>query len=140
MNIQQFNHLINSTNQPIGKEDTKHLESLVTTFPYCQTGHLLVSKALREQGSMLSEMKIKTASAYSINRRHLKRFLLEKTAPLGLLEELETVDQEVVTTFVENKEINPTGDDVKTIDKIAELVPLSQDQVEEVLVKDVLLV
>jgi hypothetical protein len=140
MNIQQFNHLINSTNQPIGKEDTKHLESLVTTFPYCQTGHLLVSKALREQGSMLSEMKIKTASAYSINRRHLKRFLIEKTSPLGLIEGLETVEQEDVLTVIESKETNGTVEKIQTIDKVAEPVPLSQEPAEEVLVKDELLV
>ena len=96
MNITQFNHLVSSTDQRIREEETKQLQSLVNTFPYCQTGHLLLSKACKEQGNMTSEMKIKTASAYSINRRHLKRFLLEKVTSLQLSEELAKLEEQEV--------------------------------------------
>ena len=100
MNIQQFNHLINSTNQPIEADDTKQLENLVTTFPYCQTGHLLLCKAAKEQGNMMSEMRVKTASAYSVNRRYLKRFLLEKVNYVSSRED----KKEVAIKIIETKE------------------------------------
>jgi hypothetical protein len=121
MNIKQFNHLVNATDQRIREDETKQLQSLVNTFPYCQTGHLLLSKACKEQGSMTSEMKIKTASAYSINRRHLKRFLLEKVTSMQVLGELpevveqedifveaETIDDVIVVELAEESEVNQT--------------------------------
>lgn len=107
MNIQQFNHLVNSTRQHIDDEDTKRLENLVTSFPYCQTGHLLLSKASREQGSMLSEMRIKVASAYSVNRRHLKAFLLqENTLEKEAIEvEEPLIQDEIGATKKKNDEV-----------------------------------
>lgn len=130
MNIQQFNQLISTTEQPITEEETKQLENLVTTFPYCQTGHLLLSKASKEQGSMLSEVKIKTAAAYSVNRRHLKCFLLEKVQPLKQIEESESVEiapvlESEIEVVEEDVVALPEGNESE--EKIAE----NGDKVEE---------
>ena len=122
MNIQQFNHLVNSTDQSIGTDDTKQLENLVTIFPYCQTGHLLLSKASKEQGNMTSEMRIKTASAYSVNRRHLKRFLLEKIA-------YPKVDKVLPNVYPKGEEKNNTNQPLALVDNLIE------DQ-EEIVVTD----
>jgi len=114
MNIQQFNHLIHSTNKTISLDETKQLENLVTIFPYCQTGHLLLAKASKEQGNMTSEMKIKTASAYSVNRRHLKRFLLDN-----------------VTSFQKEKILLKEVSDEKVVE-VEEII------IEDSIVKDVI--
>ena len=78
MDINLFNKLVLSKGQSVDDEETRQLENLTTIFPYCQTGHLLFSKVLRDQGSPLCEMKIKTAAAYSIDRVKLKHFLINE--------------------------------------------------------------
>ncbi len=80
MDINLFNKLVLTKGQSVDDEETRQLENLTTIFPYCQTGHLLFSKALRDQGSQLCEMKIKTAAAYSIDRVKLKHFLVTQEA------------------------------------------------------------
>lgn len=80
MDINLFNKLVLTKGQSVDDEETRQLENLTTIFPYCQTGHLLFSKVLRDQGSQLCEMKIKTAAAYSIDRVKLKHFLVTQEA------------------------------------------------------------
>ncbi len=146
MNIQQFNHLVKATKQPIDEASTKQLESLVTIFPYCQTGHLLLAKASKEQGSMLSEMKVKLASAYSVNRRYLKRFLLDNVASFypattkefthntAVEEDLSEIIKEKITEVQsEKKTIEITKEEVqehevKTIPEEPVVTPLVEDK------------
>ena len=99
MTIQDFNKVVQNTGQQISVDDTKQLENLVTAFPYCQSGHLLLAKAFKEQGSMLSEMKIKTAAAYGVNRRHLKRFLLSNV--VSFQEYVEEESSEVSSPYLD---------------------------------------
>ena len=139
MNIKQFNNLVNSTDQRIGEDETKQLENLVNIFPYCQTGHLLLSKASKEQGNITSEMKVRTASAYSVNRRHLKRFLLKKILPpFGLtegLEKVETKETSAVDLDVNNlqltkEDVTKRGSTGDADDELKDALPIEEHQEE----------
>lgn len=76
MNNLLFNQIVDRKGQDLTEADVKQLENLATVYPFCQTAHLLLAKVFKDQGSSLTDMKIKTAAAYSTDRKQLKNFLL----------------------------------------------------------------
>lgn len=60
--------------------DVRELEKLADSYPYCQTAHLLLAKALHDRGSVLAGQKLRRAATGAPDRRALRRLLLT-TAP-----------------------------------------------------------
>ncbi len=71
--------------------DVRELEKLADSYPYCQTAHLLLAKALHDRGSVLAGQKLRRAATGAPDRRALRR-LLAFTPP----ETAEAVAEEAV--------------------------------------------
>ena len=56
--------------------DVRELEKLADSYPYCQTSHLLLAKALHDRGSVLAGQKLRRAATGAPDRRALRRLLL----------------------------------------------------------------
>ncbi len=69
--------------------DVRELEKLADSYPYCQTAHLLLAKALHDRGSVLAGQKLRRAATGAPDRRALRRLLL-LTAPAESLVEAGT--------------------------------------------------
>ncbi|MFN6944755.1 MAG: hypothetical protein ACK4ND_07385 [Cytophagaceae bacterium] len=80
MNKQKFIELLQNP-QGIEPSELKALEDLIKNFPYCQAAHILLSKGTHEHGGMLAEQKLKTASAYTSDRKNLKNIILNLKSP-----------------------------------------------------------
>ncbi|MBC7449153.1 MAG: hypothetical protein H7330_13965 [Hymenobacteraceae bacterium] len=65
--------------------DVRELEKLADSYPYCQTAHLLLAKALHDRGSVLAGQKLRRAATGAPDRRALRHLLL--TPPSELLTE-----------------------------------------------------
>ncbi len=61
----------------IADGELRELEKLADNFPYCQTAHTLIAKALHDRGSMLAGQKLRRAATYAPDRAVLRRLLLE---------------------------------------------------------------
>lgn len=72
--------------------EVTELEKLAENFPYCQTAHTLLAKALHDRGSMLAGQKLRRAATYAADRRVLRRLLM--TPPV----EAAAVAEEAVET------------------------------------------
>ena len=46
----------------ISEAEVRELEQLATTFPYCQTAHVLLAKAAHDRGSMLASQRLRRAA------------------------------------------------------------------------------
>ncbi|MBD2716564.1 hypothetical protein KBK19_16090 [Microvirga sp. STR05] len=70
----------------ISEAEVRELEQLATTFPYCQTAHVLLAKAAHDRGSMLASQRLRRAATYATDRQLLRQ-LLEQPAqePAALL-------------------------------------------------------
>ncbi|WP_324678732.1 hypothetical protein [Hymenobacter sp. GOD-10R] len=68
----------------ISDAKVRELEQLATTFPYCQTAHLLLAKAAHDRGSMLASQRLRRAATYATDRQLLRQ-LIEFTAPIPAL-------------------------------------------------------
>jgi len=64
----------------ISDVEVRELEQLATTFPYCQTAHLLLAKAAHDRGSMLASQRLRRAATYATDRQLLRQ-LIEFTVP-----------------------------------------------------------
>lgn len=68
--------------------EVSELEKLAESFPYCQTAHTLLAKALHDRGSLLAGPRLRRAATYAPDRRMLRRLLLTpplaETQPLAL--------------------------------------------------------
>ncbi len=56
--------------------DVRELEKLADSYPYCQTAHLLLAKALHDRGAVLAGQKLRRAATGAPDRRALRRLLL----------------------------------------------------------------
>jgi hypothetical protein len=83
MNKASFLTLVRQASR-ISDQDVEELERLVVNFPYCQTAHLLIAKAAYDQGSMLSNQKLKKAAIYAANRQLLKKLIYTSDATVTL--------------------------------------------------------
>lgn len=54
-----------------GKEAIPLLQDFIGRFPYCQTGHLLLTKYLHDHQNILFDQQLKTAAAYVADRKIL---------------------------------------------------------------------
>ena len=66
--------------------DVRELEKLADSYPYCQTAHLLLAKALHDRGSVLAGQKLRRAATGAPDRRALRRLLLSPPAVLAEVE------------------------------------------------------
>ncbi len=80
--------------------DVRELEKLADSFPYCQTAHVLLAKALHDRGSVLAGQKLRRAATAAADRRVLRRLLL--TPPPVAVEP----EPETATTLA----VNATGE------------------------------
>ncbi|MBF9253810.1 hypothetical protein I2I11_10940 [Pontibacter sp. 172403-2] len=86
MNKAAFLELIQQVSN-ISDQQTKELEKMAAAFPYCQTAHLLLAKSAFDQGSMLSNQRLRRASAYATDRQLLKRIIYTSPAATPAFEE-----------------------------------------------------
>ena len=64
------------------ESDVRELEKLAESYPYCQTAHLLLAKALYDRGSVLAGQKLRRAATGAPDRRLLRQLLAHTpTAP-----------------------------------------------------------
>lgn len=77
MNKQTFIQLIKNPSG-ISPEQLVELEKVVAGFPYCQTAYILIAKQAADTGSMLADQQLKKASAYTLDRKNLKKLLTGK--------------------------------------------------------------
>lgn len=59
----------------ISEAEVRELEQLATTFPYCQTAHVLLAKAAHDRGSMLASQRLRRAATYAADRQLLRQLL-----------------------------------------------------------------
>lgn len=73
-----------------GREDGAQLDSLLQSYPYFQTAHLLYIKNLHNQGSFLYNNQLKSAAIYVADRKVLYDLIKRKDA-------VETVEETAVS-------------------------------------------
>ena len=61
--------------------DVRELEKLAETYPYCQTAHVLLAKALHDRGSVLAGQKLRRAATGAPDRRVLRHLLQAPLTP-----------------------------------------------------------
>lgn len=111
MNNLLFNQIVDRKGQDLTEAEVKQLENLATVYPFCQTAHLLLAKVFKDNGSSLTDMKIKTAAAYSTDRKQLKNFLLsnEKLLNSSETENQQELQEEIFEpSFEESLEDDPS--------------------------------
>ncbi|GEO04961.1 hypothetical protein AAE02nite_26250 [Adhaeribacter aerolatus] len=106
MNKAAFLNIINHVSS-ISEQEVAELEKLAASFPYCQTAHLLLAKAAYDQGSMLSNQRIRRAAACATNRQLLKK-LIYTAAPELTVAPIEPAP----TTQKQNQIIAPLNQEV----------------------------
>ncbi len=77
MNKQEFTELLTDPSK-LSSSNIPLLEEVIKNFPYCQSAHILLARAAHQGGSMLAEQKMKKAAAYALDRKKLKKFILDK--------------------------------------------------------------
>ena len=77
MNKQEFTELLRDPSK-LSSSNIPLLEEVIKNFPYCQPAHILLARAAHQGGSMLAEQKMKKAAAYALDRKKLKKFILDK--------------------------------------------------------------
>ncbi|WP_048825889.1 hypothetical protein [Hymenobacter sp. DG25B] len=65
----------------ISEAETRELEQLAATFPYCQTAHLLLAKAAHDHGSMLASQRLRHAATYATDRQLLRELIERQPQP-----------------------------------------------------------
>ncbi|WP_054412668.1 hypothetical protein [Hymenobacter sp. DG25A] len=65
----------------ISEAETRELEQLAATFPYCQTAHLLLAKAAHDHGSMLASQRLRHAATYAADRQLLRELIEQQPQP-----------------------------------------------------------
>lgn len=70
MERKQFISLLESKDSP-GKEVIPLLQDFISRFPYCQTGHLLLTRYLHDNNDILFDQQLKTTAAYAADRKVL---------------------------------------------------------------------
>lgn len=70
MDRAQFIRLMESKGS-LNKEAIPLLQDFISRFPYCQTGHLLLTKCLHDQKNILFDEQLKTTAAYAADRKML---------------------------------------------------------------------
>ncbi len=68
-----FSYLITNPNE-FTTDDLVYLEQLVGTYPFCQTGHVLLAKGYNNR-SDTSETLLRKAAVYSLSRSTLRKFM-----------------------------------------------------------------
>jgi len=69
----------------ISEAEIRELEQLATTFPYCQTAHVLLAKAAHDRGSMLASQRLRRAATYAADRQLLRQLLEQPAQEQALL-------------------------------------------------------
>lgn len=103
MTKEEFRHIVHDQPKGISNKELAHLENLITNFPYCQVAHILVAKAYKDSDNMLSSKKIRTAAAYTANRRKLKHFIQQEQEVAQ-----PTITPQATAPTVTKKEETPT--------------------------------
>lgn len=108
MNKASFLTLVRQASR-ISDQEVEELEKLIVNFPYCQTAHLLLAKAAYDQGSMLSNQKLKKAAIYAANRQLLKKLIYTSDATVALQPVTEAHTNKVVAEHIASL-VQPTAE------------------------------
>src|SRR5687768_18405835 len=102
----------------ISEQEVAELEKLAASFPYCQTAHPLLAKAAYDQGSMLSNQRLRRAAACATNRQLLKK-LIYTSAPELVVAPIENA--EIISPVAEPEESIQV--DAAELNEIADTTP-----------------
>lgn len=90
-----------------GREDGAQLDSLLRSYPYFQTAHLLYIKNLHNQGSFLYNNQLKSAAIYVADRKVLYDLIKRKDAVEPVEETTVSEIEKAVSAQEHNQEIKP---------------------------------
>ncbi|OUJ71766.1 hypothetical protein [Hymenobacter crusticola] len=76
----------------ISDAEVRELEQLATTFPYCQTAHILLAKAAHDRDSMLASQRLRRAATYATDRQLLRQLIEATPFVLAPTSELQAAD------------------------------------------------
>jgi tetratricopeptide (TPR) repeat protein len=97
LNRQTFIQLVQNPSE-ISSEQAAELEKVVAGFPYCQAAHILLAKQASDTGSMLADLKLKKAAAYTADRKNLKKLLTSASDTNTEKEALQIPDDAAIAT------------------------------------------
>ncbi len=124
MNKHTFIQLIKNPSG-ISSAQLLELEKVVQGFPYCQATYILIAKQAADTGSMLADQKVKKASAYTLDRKNLKRILFEKNFEVELNPHPKPIEEQAA--------IIPTTEVQKELPKVVSEITIIEEEVLEVL-------
>ncbi|GHA58606.1 hypothetical protein [Pontibacter akesuensis] len=129
MNKSAFLQLIQQVAN-ISDQQTEELEKVATTFPYCQTAHLLLAKSAYDKGSMLSTQRMRRASAYATNRQLLKRIIYTSPTAAPVFDETAVEVQTVAVApepEVQAATLLPVKEEVVIVNALEEVSFITPD-------------
>ncbi|MBG65219.1 MAG: hypothetical protein CMP73_00995, partial [Flavobacteriales bacterium] len=122
----------------INKEDVDFLDKLISTYPYYQTGQLLLTKGLLNLNSIRYNKQLKKCAAFTLDRKRLFELIMLKNNKekvkkdisknsLQLGKPLISNDQEYFSfsewlTLSKVKKINRNNDEIKSYNNIEEKI------------------
>lgn len=117
--ILNWKELITSKKKSYTQDEVHELYLIAKKFPYFNSVHLLLTKALKELNDPLYNSQLKISATYSINRNHLYKYL----------ELNDEVDNEFISTseLQENKNLNIQSDN--TVEKVSGLEILTEENI-----------
>ena len=137
MNKQTFIQLIKNPSG-ISPEQLLELEKVVAGFPYCQSAYILIAKQAAETGSMLADQKLKKASAYTLDRKNLKKILqgTSETPVLEIVNSFTEIPKEEKT--LPEKPVTAKENPITLQEEISPIIMEKKNQEEKSSVKEAL--
>ncbi|WP_303311662.1 hypothetical protein [Hymenobacter sp. BT730] len=127
----------------ISEAETRELEQLAATFPYCQTAHLLLAKAAHDHGSMLASQRLRHAATYAADRQLLRELIERQSKPFEALavstapvvaasaaESEPVVAEEVPTAPVPADSLLQSGEELAIVDSASSPATLDEAPVD----------
>ncbi len=121
MNRDQF---IKYLEDPFLMDNTSisELNEIIQEYPYFQTAHMLYAKVLHDQNNIKYEKQLKLTAAYATNREILFKLINSKPkSPEEVVENIETVDEVVVTEIIEEETVQAIAQEEVVEEKIVEI-------------------
>ncbi len=100
-----FDKLVTSQTN-ISSKEASQLEELLSSFPYCQTAHLLLAKESHDKNSMLFPQKLKRAAAYALDRKVLHGIIHKQEGRQKLENKIPEAEIQKKTAFESTVKLN----------------------------------
>lgn len=111
MNRTDFINLIRSK-EPINRQMTAEVSDLISLFPYFQSAHLLLLKALKESNDVKFETQLKNSALYIADREVLYYYL---NSPAGIKKEPEEIREEILSVIPQHESAKQEVDMHQTV-------------------------